>query len=48
MDPRRHQADMWYAAEGHKYRRRAAPRGCCLSNVVGIIVWLVVLRACIG
>jgi hypothetical protein len=48
MDPRKHQADMWYAAAGHKYHRRRQPRGCCLGNVIWVIILLVLLRACVG
>lgn len=48
MDQRKHQADMWYAAEGHRYRRRRHPQGCCLGNVIWVIVLLLLLRACAG
>ncbi|MFN5061192.1 MAG: hypothetical protein ACK5GU_14860 [Chloroflexota bacterium] len=48
MDPRKRQADIWYAAEGHKYRRRAPSRGCCLGNVVGVIVLMLLVQACVG
>jgi hypothetical protein len=48
MNRRKHQADMWYAAEGHKYRRRAPSGGCCLGNVITVIILFVLLRACIG